>query len=135
VLAFDTGGAILDWHGGLTAALASLSPRRPLNNTIAITQRLTAGTDKLITPTKIHRLGAKLPGPLDRIGLGLVPQLGQCRLDTFSYPFADWRGPTGDNPQPRGRLASEQDCTWRVELAAARGWHSARRRDEPALRY
>jgi hypothetical protein len=71
---------------------------RLLNNTIAITQRLTAGTEKLITPIKPHRLGAKLPGRLDRIGLGLVPQLGQCRLDTFSYSFADWRGPTGRDP-------------------------------------
>jgi hypothetical protein len=33
VLAFDTEGAIRDWHGGHTAVPASLSPRRPLNKT------------------------------------------------------------------------------------------------------
>ena len=28
VLAFDTGGTILDWHGGITAALAECGRRR-----------------------------------------------------------------------------------------------------------
>jgi hypothetical protein len=32
-----------------------------------------AGTDKRLTPIKTHRLGAILPGRLDRIGLDLVP--------------------------------------------------------------
>ena len=28
VLAFDTGGTVLDWHAGLTAAMAAWGPRK-----------------------------------------------------------------------------------------------------------
>jgi hypothetical protein len=47
-----------------------------------------AGTDKLLTPIKTHRLGAMLPGRLDRIGLELVPAAPGTRLISRSSAFA-----------------------------------------------
>jgi hypothetical protein len=57
---------------------------------------LVAGTDKLLTPIKTHRLGAMLPGRLDKIG----PMAAPPKHETINRSSAF------------GAILSQAGCSW-----------------------
>ena len=99
VLAFDTGGTVLDWHGGLVSGLAECGARR------GVEHDWHAFANEYRRRSLKRMLGAVEPGyNIDEVHRDVLDErLGETGIDAFRRRIAGPLRSAGTNLQP-GRI-------------------------------